>query len=339
MKPISFGNESYPQGQKNLFSARSKDVSYLHDFLIARCFMFERYGVIKWVGGGAYADVYKARDLMLGSIVAKKELRVPNQVNWKRFRREKEMLEKYASSAYFANLLDSDLNSPALYLILEFSEHGSLQQFVGKIHDWRQGARWLIDMAHGAEAVWEQGDKHRDIKPGNLLLCSDGNGGEIVKFTDFGLAHRMDNPSGPMTNSVYGTEGYIDPVAERTGIFFPQSDIYAIGRTMRALFTGHPGGMILRMVPGPVEFRNLIDRMTDLDITKRPTPKDIYQTCERLLAVPEMPPLQLPKIDWKGAALFGGLALAFIAANANTFDEKMGRYRNSRGQFASGWLF
>ena len=301
--------------------------------------MLERFPAIERIGGGAYAEVYKARDIMIARFVAKKELRLPNEANWKRFRREKEMLEKYANSPYFTNIFDSDLHSPAPYLILEFSELGSLQKFVGNLHDWRRGARWLIDMARGAEEMHRQGDKHRDIKPANLLLFPNGQGGEIVKFTDFGLAHRMDNPSGPMTNSVYGTEGYIDPVARSIGIFFPQSDIYAMGRTMRALFTGHPDGMILRMVPGPVEFRNLIDRMTDLDITKRPAPKTIYQTCERLLAVPEMPPLQLPKINWKGAAVFGGLALALLAANANTYDDKTGRYRNSKGQVASGWLF
>lgn len=298
-----------------------------------------QYANLNWVGGGGYADVYKARDLQVGDIVAKKELRVPNEMNWKRFKREKEMLEKYSNSRYFANIYDSDLNSPAPYLILEYSERGSLQQFVGKVTDWRQGARWLIDLARGMEEMHSNGDKHRDIKPGNLLLYPDGQGGEIATYTDFGLAHRMDNPSGPMTNSVYGTDGYIDPVAQRIGFFFPESDIYALGRTMRALFTGNPSGALLRMVPGPVEFRTLIDLMTDLDIRKRPTPKTIYQTCERLLAVPEMPPLQLPKVDW-GIVGLGALAIAsLVVANANNYDDNVGRYRNSKGQFASGWLF
>jgi len=53
--------------------------------------MSERYVVIEQVGGGGFADVYKARDTVTGQIVAKKELRVPNHSNRQRFRRERDM--------------------------------------------------------------------------------------------------------------------------------------------------------------------------------------------------------------------------------------------------------
>ena len=297
------------------------------------------YKILKTKGRGGYADVHKAKNLFTGQIVALKELRFPNGENRKRFKRESDLLTIYANSPYFPDLYQSVLECDEPYLVMEYSSMGSLQQFVGNLTDWRRGARWLIDIAYALETMEQRGDLHRDLKPGNMLLYPRPGGGEIVKLIDFGLAHRPDNPSGPATNSVYGTKGYIDPVAEKTGVFFKQADIYSVGRTMRALFTGNPDGALFRMIPGPVEFRNLIESMMSLDIARRPTPRHIYQTAQGLLAVPEQPPLQLPDINWGTAAKWGLGALALLALlKPNSWDDDAQRYRNSKGQFASGWL-
>ncbi len=302
------------------------------------------YQILKTKGRGGYADVHKGRNLLNGQIVALKELRAPNQENRKRFKRESDLLTIYKDSPYFPDLYQSVLDCDEPYLVMEYSSMGSLQQFVGTLTDWRRGARWLVDIGHALEAMERRGDLHRDLKPGNMLLYPLVGGGEIVKLIDFGLAHRPDNPSGPATNSVYGTEGYIDPVAKKTGIFFKQADIYSVGRTMKALFTGSPDGVWFRMIPGPVEFRNLIESMMDPDIARRPSPSQIYQTAERLLSVPETPVFELPKIDWSKVdwgklAIAGGAALALLAlVKPNSWDESVERYRNGNGQFASGWF-
>jgi len=62
------------------------------------------------------------------------------------------------------------------------------------------------------------------VNPANLLLFKI-DGRLLVKISDFGLGQRIDNPSGPMTHSPFGTKGYIDPVAEATGIYDASSDI------------------------------------------------------------------------------------------------------------------
>jgi serine/threonine protein kinase len=297
------------------------------------------YKILKTKGRGGYADVHKAKNLFTGQIVALKELRRPNAENRRRFKRESDLLAIYADSPYFPDLYQSVLECDEPYLVMEYSSTGSLQQFVGNLTDWRRGARWLIDIARALEAMEQRGDMHRDLKPGNMLLYPRSEGGEIVKLIDFGLAHRPDNPSGPATNSVYGTKGYIDPVAEKTGVFFKQADIYSVGRSMRAIFTGSPDGSLFRMIPGPVQFRNLIESMISLDITRRPTPRQIYEATQRLLTVHEKAPIQLPNIDWGTAAKWGLGALALLALlKPNSWDENAQRYRNSKGQFASGWL-
>lgn len=287
------------------------------------------------VGGGGFANVFKAADWQTMHYVAMKELLELFPDNYRRFRRERDMLTKYKSTLYVVDILDSDIDADQPYIILEFSPYGSLEKYVTSRRDWRRVAGWLCDVARGLEIIHNNGDVHRDIKPSNLLQFKYPSG-EVIKLTDFGLAIRNDNPSGPMTCSPFGTKGYIDPVALATGVLTKESDIYSLGKTMRELLTGNREPMFLTMLPGPPEFRTLIDSMTDMDVTKRPTARQIYQTVEALLAVPEMPPLQ---VSGKAVvAALAGLAALFVIGNSNTWDEKAGRYRNSRGQFASGWL-
>ncbi len=180
------------------------------------------------------------------------------------------------------------------------------------------------------------GDMHRDIKPGNLLLFEHDR--EIVKFTDFGYGLKADT-SGSLTNSVFGTIGYADPKAIQGGVYFPEADIYAVGRTMTALFTGSPQPSLFASLPGPTEFRSLVTRMMSPIIENRPNPGEIYQTLDRLLAAAAQPVLPLPTISSGILAKLGVAAIAaFLLWNSNDWDENVGRYRNTKGQFTSDWL-
>ena len=295
------------------------------------------YKILKTKGIGGYGHVHKAVNRFTGQIVAIKELRNPTPDNRRRFTRESEMLTIYQDSPYFPDLYQSVLDGAQPFLVMEYSSKGSLEQYVGKVIDWKRGARWAIDIAHALDTMEVRQDLHRDLKPGNMLLYPREGGGEIVKLIDFGLAHRPDNPSGPATNSVYGTEGYIDPVAKKTGFFFKEADIYSLGRTMRALFTGSPDGAMFRSIPGPAEFRNLIESMMDLDITSRPTSKQIYLTLESLLRSAERPVVATPNINWGTLAKLALGTLAVVAlTNTNKWDDNVERYRNSKGEFAPG---
>jgi hypothetical protein len=106
---------------------------------------------------------------------------------------------------------------------------------------------------------------------------------------------------------------------------------------MKALFTGSPDGSWLRVIPGPVEFRNLIESMMDLDIAKRPTARQIYLTLEGLLRAAERPVIATPNISWGTLAKLAIGTLAVVAlTNTNKRDDNVERYRNSKGEFASG---
>jgi len=51
-----------------------------------------------------------------------------------------------------------------------------------------------------------------------------------------------------MTHSPFGTKGYIDPVAEATGIYDASSDIFSLARTINELLTGNRDGGVIRMM-------------------------------------------------------------------------------------------
>jgi serine/threonine protein kinase len=302
--------------------------------------MLERYKLIDPpIDGGGYSDVYRALDTFLNRIVAVKILRNCTPDNLRRFRRERDMLQVYRNNPYVIDLLDSNLECATPFLVLEFSELGSLHKYVANRVNWKHVAKWMRDVVRALRPIHARGDWHRDIKPGNLLLFKDANGRLFVKISDFGFAQRIDNPSGPMTHSPHGTKGYIDPVAEING-YNAASDIFSLARTINELLTGDgEGGAYPTDIP--IELQLLLNSMTRMTRDRRPTADEILSRIAAILepkvtVVPQ--PVQAPiSIPW-GTILVGGLVglAGLVVASANTWDDNVGQYRNSKGQFASG---
>lgn len=304
--------------------------------------MLKQYRLFERIGGGGYAEVFRALDTLSNMIVAVKILRDCCPGNVRRFEREKAMLAAYQNNPYVINLLDSDLSGETKFLVLEFSKLGSLEQYItNRVHP-QSVMRWMRHILRALRPIHARGDWHRDIKPANLLLFRDANGALFVKISDFGLGQRIDNPSGPMTHSPFGTKGYIDPVAQTTGNYNAASDMFSLGRTIRQLLTGElESGAYPSDVP--IELQLLLNEMTRMTRERRPTAEDAYYCLNEILepkpiTIPQPIALSVPKVPW--GWIVGGLALVVggVISNANSWDEKAGRYRNSRGQYASGWL-
>ncbi len=103
--------------------------------------------------------------------------------------------------------------------------------------DYRRMALLISGVAEGLEHAHRQGVIHRDIKPQNLLLGSDG----LLHIADFGLARLLDEPSVTVTGEMLGTPAYMSPeqVGGDRAKIGHRTDIYSLGVTFYELLTKH----------------------------------------------------------------------------------------------------
>jgi serine/threonine protein kinase len=274
-----------------------------------------RYSDIQFIASGGFAKVYRALDCWTRNIVAIKELSNLTPDLLRRFMRERDMLTAHLDNPFVVNILDSDFSDAKPYLVLEYAHLGSLQNYVVKRRDWRRVAGWLHDIAYGLTVIHERGELIRDLKPSNLLRFKRSDGSDLIKIADFGLGQRPDNARGGMTTSVFGTKGYIDPVAQLTGNFAAVSDIHSLGVTIRELATGSRS--LHKDIPGPKEFQVLIASMTDSNVESRPMAREVFERIRAILQVPPTPKVSEPQSDGLGWLLAGAAIVAGVCLLAD----------------------
>ena len=100
-----------------------------------------------------------------------------------------------------------------------------------------------LDAAHAA------GITHRDVKPGNVLVASDGR----MKLTDFGIARNVSERTMTRTGIMLGSPAYIAPEVASGGQVTPAADLWGLGATLFAVDRGpgavRPDGPVLETVP------------------------------------------------------------------------------------------
>jgi serine/threonine protein kinase len=198
-----------------------------------------QYEVVGKLGAGGQGAVYLGRS-STGAYVAIKLLH--EQMNTDssartRFAREVEAAQK-VSPFCTAQVLDYDLHGRPPYIISEFIDGPPLYDVVlqeGSFH----GAsleRLAIGTATALAAIHEAGIVHRDFKPNNVLLASDG-----PRVVDFGIARSVNSQQSSVTATgmVVGTPGYLAPEQLTGEALTPAVDIFAWGATMVFAATGH----------------------------------------------------------------------------------------------------
>ena len=197
-----------------------------------------RYKLMKRIGQGGMADVYLAKDTVLEREVAIKILRgdlSSDPVALLRFQRE----ANAASGLNHPNIVevyDVGEDNGRYYIVMELMTGTTLKELIGR--------RGSLDK-YEAFAIMEQLIKplskahenqviHRDIKPQNVLVLSDGT----VKITDFGIALAEDALQLTKSDSVLGSVHYLAPECSRGEGASVQSDIYALGVVLYELLVG-----------------------------------------------------------------------------------------------------
>ncbi|EGX54450.1 putative serine/threonine protein kinase, partial [Streptomyces zinciresistens K42] len=200
-----------------------------------------RYRLSESIGRGGMGEVWRAYDDMLARHVAVKLL-LPQDTDptaTSRFRLEAQTAARI-DHPNVVGVRDFGEHDNRLYLVMELIGGDSLAHVL--THSGAQPAervaRIAAEAAAGLEAAHRQGIVHRDIKPGNLLLDSDGT----LKIADFGIARFMDDPGAALTatGQIVGTSLYLAPeraLGQQAG---PASDVYALGCVLYQLLTGRP---------------------------------------------------------------------------------------------------
>ncbi len=208
-----------------------------------------RYRLLSPLGSGGMGTVWRAEDVVLGREVAVKEVTFPHgltdeerEVLRERTRREARAaarLDHPSAVTVFDVVEEGD--SP--YLVMELVEARTLSQVVrseGPLSPQRT-AQVGLALLGALETAHAQGIVHRDVKPGNVLLCPDEGGrpGRVV-LTDFGIASSPGDPSITSTGLLLGSPSYIAPERAKGLPPGPASDLWSLGATLFTAVEGRP---------------------------------------------------------------------------------------------------
>jgi serine/threonine-protein kinase len=255
-----------------------------------------RYQVVRKLGAGGMANVYLAEDQELGRRVAIKILndRHANDEQFvERFRREAKNAAALSHPS-IVSIYDRGEAEGTYYIAMEFLEGRSLKELIVQ----RGPAPVAVSVEYARQILsalrfaHRHGIVHRDIKPHNVLVDSEGR----VKVTDFGIA-RAGTSEMTEAGSIVGTAQYLSPEQARGTDVDQRSDLYSLGIVLYELLTGTlpftgdtPVEIAMKhlsTVPEPPSARRPeIPRDLDLIVTRAlaKDPADRYQSADEMEA-------------------------------------------------------
>ena len=201
----------------------------------------DRYRLDEPIGAGGLSEVWRATDDVLARPVAVKLLR-PGHARQPQALARFRAGARYAAALWHVNIAHIyDYDEPAdgtqPYLVMELVDGPCLAGLLdGGPLDAGRAVDIVAQAAAGLQAAHAAGLIHRDIKPGNLLLASDG----IVKITGFGIAQAIGSEPVTVTGVVMGTAEYLAPERIAGARAGPASDLYALGAVAYECLAGAP---------------------------------------------------------------------------------------------------
>ncbi len=199
-----------------------------------------RYELVEFIGNGGMALVYRAIDHRTGHSVAVKILRPE-------FNQDAEFLGRFEREATTAsrmshhnivNLLDVGQDGEYRYLVMEFVRGKTLKDVIqdrGALAPEVAG-QIAIRILSALQHAHKNGIIHRDIKPQNILVHSDGH----IKVADFGIARVAGSSTISRSDSVMGSVHYFSPEQARGEEVTFASDLYSVGVVLYEMLTGQP---------------------------------------------------------------------------------------------------
>ncbi len=208
------------------------------------------YEVADLIGAGGMGEVYRATDTRLGREVAVKVLPSHFAADPERLRRFEREARAVASlnHPHILTVHDVGTHEGTSYVVTELLEGETLRERLTRgAPTLEQVVSFAAQAAQGLAAAHRNGVVHRDVKPENLFVTSDG----VLKILDFGLAKHVppaaEGESGPTLSRetrdgvVMGTVAYMSPEQARGMPVDQRTDVFALGVVLYEMLTGrHP---------------------------------------------------------------------------------------------------
>jgi eukaryotic-like serine/threonine-protein kinase len=198
-----------------------------------------KYPLLGIIGTGSTAVVYKSIDPEIGRVVALKTIRrelLDDEIeNFPaRFRIEAETAAALAHPCIVRTYEHGEADGYT-YIVMEYVEGHSLRDcFESQVRfNAEQAINIVSQLLKALQYAHEHGVWHRDVKPANILLVTDG----LIKVTDFGIA-RVESLNLAQTDSIMGTPGFIAPEMYLGEAFDQRIDLFAAGVVFYQLLTG-----------------------------------------------------------------------------------------------------
>jgi len=197
-----------------------------------------RYRLEAKLGSGGMSTVYLARDTTLDRPVAVKVMHreMSEQADQlERFRQEARAVAKLSHPNVVA-VIDAGEDKGHPYIVFEYVEGETLKQRINRVGalDAQEALAYAIEIARGLTVAHARKMVHRDIKPQNVLIDSEGR----AKLTDFGISRQLESDGLTATGRVLGTTDYVSPEQAMGHGVDQRSDIYSLGVVLYEMLIG-----------------------------------------------------------------------------------------------------
>jgi len=197
-----------------------------------------RYEITELIGQGGMANVYKATDVLDNRVVAVKILKrefSENDEFLRRFRNESKAIA-VLSHPNIVKIYDMGFSEKIQYIAMEYIDGITLKEYIDseRVLNWKDAVHFIIQILRALQHAHNRGIVHRDIKPQNIMLLTDGT----IKVMDFGIAKFAREESMTATDQAIGTVHYISPEQARGDVTDEKSDIYSVGVMFYEMLTG-----------------------------------------------------------------------------------------------------
>ena len=197
-----------------------------------------RYEITELIGVGGMADVYKARDIMENRDVAVKILKAEfsqDEEFLRRFRNESKAIA-VLSHPNIVKIYDVGFSDEIQFIVMEYIDGITLKEFIEQqgVLKWKDALHFITQILRALQHAHDKGIVHRDIKPQNIMLFTDGT----IKVMDFGIARfsRIDGKT--LSDKTIGSVHYISPEQAQGEMTDERSDIYSVGVMLYEMLTG-----------------------------------------------------------------------------------------------------